>query len=116
MHIFPKAIVAGFAVLFLMGVEQCPSQPSVTEEVVEDGNPRCGGCIKDVTDCVSALLHNGAPVDHDCLNITLHGSESFCGALNKCENRLKCDICVTVNDEPYIRWRKYALDRRVCSQ
>ena len=106
MHIFPKAIVAGFAVLFLMGVEQCPSQPSVTEEVVEDGNrqyTRCDGCIKDVPGCMNTLISTGQP---------------FCDALHKCETNLKCDVCVTVNDKPYMTWRKFALEQAesVCRQ
>ena len=106
MHVFPKAIVAGFAILFLMGIGQCPSQPSITEEVpvvnenevAEDGRryPQCDGCIKDVPGCMNTLIDAGQP---------------FCDALHKCETNLKCDVCVTVNDKPYMIWRKFAIER-----
>jgi len=112
MHIFPKAIAAGFAVLFLMGVGQCPSTPSTTEEVVvigegevaEDPNQlvdHCNACVKDVPGCMNGLINNG---------------EQFCGALHKCETDLKCDMCVTVNNKTYVVWREFAQKRarKVC--
>mgnify|MGYP006114874773 CR=1 FL=1 len=105
MTTFPKILLSVGAILFLLGIGPCdgPSPPSTTDPVGETPavNVKCETCIKDVPGCMNELLNTGQP---------------FCDALIKCETNIKCDACITIGYQPYLTWRKFKLDGRVCSQ
>ena len=83
----------------LMGIDSCPQTQTPPVEVESQRPAQCDPCLKEIPTCVSSLLEIKEP---------------FCYALNKCENRLQCDACISSEDEVYLNWRNNFIGDRGC--